>query len=163
MCPAISMNVVGSDLWNASAHTAISVTYRISAALKAHANVLNLTGKLWRMDRLLAQLLEAVYTGAENPPPNPELVTPERLSAAIAMLRNLHSAIERVSTGIERCGLTNNGLIGAPASSIRAHADDIFDLAESLELAMNPDIDAIFSKSLEEYRRGEVFELQDIR
>src|SRR5580658_947755 len=105
MCPAISMNVVGSDLWNASAHTAISFTYRLSAALKAHANVLNLAGKLWRIDRLLAKLLDAVYTGAENPPPNLEPVTPERIAAAVAMLRNLHSSIERINIGIERCGL----------------------------------------------------------
>jgi hypothetical protein len=163
MCPAVSMNVVGSDLWNASAHTAISVTYRVSAALQAHANVLNLAGKLRRIDRLLAKLLDAVYRGVENPPPNTEPVTPERVAAAIAILRNLHSAVERISMGLERCGLNNHGIIGAPASSMAAHADDILDLAESLELALNPDIDAIFSKSLEEYRRGEVFELQDIR
>jgi hypothetical protein len=107
-------------------------------------------------------MLEAVYTGAENPPPNMEPVTPERLTAAIAMLRNLHSALEGISTNIQRSSLNNTSLIGAPTSSIRAHADDLLDLAETLEIAMNPDIGSIFDRSIEEHRRGESFDLQDI-
>lgn len=156
------MNVVGSDLWNASVHTAISVTYRISAALKAHGNTLNLAQKLWRIDRLLANMLEAVYTGAENPPPNLDPITPERLASTIAVLRNLHSALEAISTTIQRSRLNNNSLIGAPTSSIRAHADDLLDLAETLELSMNPAIGSIFDASFEEYRRGDSVDLQDI-
>jgi hypothetical protein len=163
MCPAISMTVVGSDLWNANAHSALSVAYRVSAALQKHATVINLAGKVWRLDRILAKMLDDIYVSAENPPANPEPVTPERIASAVVTLSGIHSTIEGMYSRLHRYGLSNHALLGAPVSSLRAHADDILDLAESLELAMNPDIDSIFAKSLEEYRRGETFELNDIR
>jgi hypothetical protein len=42
-------------------------------------------------------------------------------------------------------------------------ADDILDLAESLELAINPDVDSIYEKSLEELKRGQTFDLESIK
>jgi hypothetical protein len=165
MCPAISMNLVGSDLWNASVHSALSVAFRITAAVQKNATVSNLAGKIWRLDRKLAGMLDTVYASAKNPPPNLEPVTPECLIDAIATIRYLkylNYAIERIHISLNKSGMSNYSLIGAPASSLRAHADDLLDLAESLDVAMNPDIDSIFNRSIEEYHRGETIELQDI-
>jgi hypothetical protein len=163
MSPAISMNLVGSDLWNASVYRALSISFGITAALQKHATVINLAGRIWRLDRMLVRLLDAIYTGADNPPANLEPVTLDRVKDAIAAIRGLHAATDRIHISLSRSGMSNYSLIGAPASSLSAHADDLLDFAESLEVALNPDIDSIFDKSIEEYRRGETVEIQDIR
>jgi len=162
MCPAISMNVVGSDLWNAHGYSAMSVTFRVFNSLHTHGNVVKTSAFLVRLDRMIVKMLNDIYTGAATVPPGTPMPSPERIAGAISMMRNLHGAIERICASIDAAGLADHIMVSAPASSLRAHADDILDLAESLELMMNPDIDSIFDKALEEHRRGESFDLQDI-
>jgi hypothetical protein len=159
LSPAIPVDVIGSDLWTAHAYGALSVAYRVSAALQRQANVINLAGKIWRLDRILASLLNDIYTGAENPKPNPGPVSTERIHAAIETLHSLHRAVERLYTSLLDSGLANRTLIGTPTNSLRSRADDLLDIAEAIELSMNPAINDVFEESLEELHRGEAFDL----
>jgi len=157
------MGFVGSDSWNADAYGALSVTYRISSYIRQHSVARNLAGKLWNIDRRLAKVMEDIYAAAEHPPAVPEpMPSPERLTAAIGALRNIHTAVEELYGNLQIKGLTNQSLIATPLMSLRSHADDILDLAEWLELAMNPEVENVFAKSLEDYRRGEFVSLESI-
>ena len=120
---------------------------------------MNIAGKIWRLDRMLANIVEEIYTGVEHPQPNPEPVSPEQITSAIATLRSLHDAIEKLYGSLRKGGFSNRSLIGSPINSLRAHSDDLLDIAETIELSMNPDIKQVFDKSLDELHRGEVFDL----
>jgi hypothetical protein len=160
MCPAIPViAVVGSDAWNATAHSALSIAYRLRNAVQQHSAVVKLAGKLCRLDRIIAKLLNDIYTATEETARGARSVEPaepERVKASIATLKNLCVLLESLSTGMREAWLSNNALLGASLQSLVNHTDDLLDLTESLELGMLPDIDKLFDKSLEEYERGEI-------
>lgn len=166
MCPSISLNVLSSDQWNAYAYSAVSVTYRVSAAVQKRAAAAVIATSLWRLDRLVSKLLATLYSSVENAPsnPNPDPITPEQVSSAVQTLRKLHATVESLYSRIQSSGLIHSPLVGASASSLRAHADEILEIAEWLELTQDSSgADGIFEESLAEFRRGEVFDLDSIR
>jgi hypothetical protein len=158
------MDFVGSDSWQADAYGALSVTYRVASAIRQHSAVINLAGKLWKVDRSLARVMEDIYKAAENPPAvPPPMPSPEQLTSAIGTLRNIHAAVDNLYGRVQSSSnLKNRSLIAGPLMSMRSHADDILDLAEWLELLMNSEVENVFTKSIEEYHRGEYVSLESI-
>ena len=163
MCPDVVVDYVGTDVWNATAYRVLSVAYKVSASVRNHVAAAKMAHLLWSFDRLLTGFLEEIYTKAESGYKPPEPVTPEQIAAAIQTLRQIHRAVERIYVALKAVGMANRSLIGGPLGSLRLRADDILDLAESLELAVNPDVDSIFEKSLEELKRGQTFDLESIK
>jgi hypothetical protein len=163
MCPAMALGF--SDQWRAEAHRAASLAFRVSAALDNHAQMISLAANVWQLDRALSKFLEGIYLDIERRVKNnipPEPVKKEVLAESLRTLRTTANTIEGLYSRAKASGLTNRTLVGTALNSVRVRGDEILDLVESIELAMNPDIDKIFEKSLDEFKRGETFELADI-
>ena len=70
MCPSISPALV-NPLWNADVNRAASISVRVyegaSKAVRGTISRITLTTDLWKLDSLLAYLLETFYKAAEHP------------------------------------------------------------------------------------------------
>src|ERR1039457_2400908 len=155
MCPAIPLDLIGTDAWNATAYRLVSLGYKISASIRSQVVKARLASVLWKFDRILSGFLQQFYEDIEankkSEPPNRE-----RVLAGIETLKLIHSAVQKVDTGLRAAGFSNHSLIAGPLTSLSAHADEVLDLAESVELMMNPDpLNEIFDATLEELRRGD--------
>ena len=78
-------------------------------------------------------------------------------------LREMCTAIEDLHGRAKSIGLTNRSIVGASLNSVRLRSDEILDIVESIETSMNPAAEAIIDRSVEEYRRGESYDLASVR
>jgi hypothetical protein len=163
MCPAIPISAIygaGSDNWNASAYAALSIASKVSAAVRAQGAIISLTREVWKLDGVLRNFLGDIYKAAENPPPVPqEPVTEEAVLEAAKTLRRLHGLIDQVYLRAKSGGLTNRRFTGAAINSVKVRAEEMLEIAEALELSLNPHVDAILSQSLEDLHNGNVHDL----
>lgn len=163
MCPAIPLDFIGTDAWNAMAHRIVSVGFKVATLVRSQLAKAQLANALWRFDRLLSAFLKDFYEHVEkgikaDPPP-----TAKEVRSAIDTMKLIHVAVDRIDTGLRAAGFSNHGLVAGPLKSLCAHADDILDLAESVELMLNPDpLNTVFDASLDELRRGETVGLESI-
>jgi len=159
--------VLGTASWNADALEATSIAYRassrIAGAVDNRLALLALAGKLWKLDSHLKNLLESFYREVERNEKR-QNATEDQVRAGIGTLRNLATQLEALYIQGRSARLTNRTLVGTVLNSVRVRADELFDIAESVELAMNPSsgIDEVFQRSLDEYQRGESLELSNI-
>jgi hypothetical protein len=163
MSPSIALTIMGTDQWNATAYSAVSVAYRISGAVRDKAAAFRIASKLWRLNKLLAAMMESFYSRVEKAEIEKlEPPSAERIQSAINAVMTLLSAIERMSNSLKDSGL-NRGIVGLALNSVLKHADDIADLTESVDLRhSNPDIDSIFEKSLAELKAGATHDLKSL-
>jgi len=162
MCPAIPLDLIGTDAWNATAYRLVSIGYKISASIRSQVAKAQLASVLWKFDRILSGFLRQFYEDVESNKKS-EPVNRERVLAGIATLKLIHSSVQRVDSGLRAAGFSNHSLIAGPLISLCTHADEVLDLAESVELMMNPDpLNKVFDSSLEELRRGETAGLESI-
>jgi hypothetical protein len=162
MCPAIPLDLIGTDAWNATAYRLVSLGYKISASIRSRVAKAQLASVLWKFDRILSGFLRQFYEDVESNKKS-EPANRERVLAGIETLKLLRAAVEKIDTGLRTAGFSNDSLIAGPLTSLRAHADEVLDLAESVELMLNPDpLNKIFDASIEELRRGETAGLESI-
>ena len=162
MCPAIPLDLIGTDAWNATAYRLVSLGYRISASIRSQVAKAQLASGLWKFDRILSGFLRQFYEDVESNKKS-EPANRERVLAGIETLKLIHAAAEKIDTGLRAAGFSNHSLIAGPLTALCAHADEVLDLAESVELMMNPDpLNKIFDASIEELRRGETAGLESI-
>jgi len=162
MCPAIPVDLIGTDAWNATAYRLVSLGYKISASIRSQVAKTQLASALWKFDHYLSGFLRQFYEHVESNKKS-ELASRERVLAGIETLKLIHAAAEKIDSGLRAAGFSNHSLIAGPLTSLRAHADEVLDLAESVELMLNPDpLNKIFDASIEELRRGETAGLESI-
>ena len=162
MCPAIPVDLIGTDAWNATAYRLVSLGYKISASIRSQVAKTQLASALWKFDRYLSGFLRQFYEHVESNKKS-EPANRERVLAGIETLKLIHAAAEKIDSGLRAVGFSNHSLIAGPLTSLRAHADEVLDLAESVELMLNPDpLNKIFDASIEELRRGETAGLESI-
>jgi hypothetical protein len=157
MCPAISLPMF--DAWNADAFSAASFALKVSAAFKNRANALTLAARLWKLDGVLADLLNKIYSAIKvaKPATRP---TEQSIRSALSALRTICEANETIYLAAKSTGLTNGRFTGTALNSIRVRTDEILDLVEAIEIAMDdPNVDGIFEKSLAELERGETISM----
>jgi hypothetical protein len=163
MTACISPAVFGADAWKADAYEAVSISYRITVgAIQTHLATINIATRLWKLDGLIRGVLAGFYERAEHPDPNQIPPTPEQIKDAITALRKLHSAVHDMTVRLRVGGFDNRRLIAPSLSAVRIHADEVLDIAECVELSLDPDIDGIFDKSLDDLRDGRTFDLKSI-
>jgi hypothetical protein len=162
MCPAIPIDLIGTDAWNATAYRLVSLGYKISASIRSQVAKTQLASALWKFDRYLSGFLRQFYEHVESNKQS-EPANRERVLAGIETLKLIHAAAEKIDSGLRAAGFSNHSLIAGPLTSLRARADEVLDLAESVELMLNPDpLNKIFDASIEELRRGETAGLESI-
>jgi hypothetical protein len=162
MCPAIPVDLIGTDAWNATAYRLVSLGYKISASIRSQVAKTQLASALWKFDRYLSGFLRQFYEHVESNKKS-EPANRERVLAGIETLKLIHAAAEKIDSGLRAAGFSNHSLIYGPLTSLRAHSDEVLDLAESVELMLNPDpLNKIFDASIEELRRGETAGLESI-
>ena len=162
MCPAIPIDLIGTDAWNATAYRLVSLGYKISASIRPQVAKAQLASALWKFDRYLSGFLRQFYEHVESNKKS-EPANREQVLAGIETLKLIHAAAEKIDSGLRAAGFSNHSLIAGPLTSLRAHSDEVLDLAESVELMLNPDpLNKIFDASIEELRRGETAGLESI-
>ena len=163
MCPAATIEniygVNGAD-WKTSAYNTLSIASQLSGAIQKHTAHLKLLACVWKLDRALRRFLEDIYKATENPVVAPvEPVTEDQIREAADICLKIHRDIDNVFTRAKRMGLTNSTVIGAGFNSVKVRSEDILDIGDALALSINPRVDAVFERSLEDLRRGEVYDL----
>jgi len=162
MCPAIPSSTLygaGTDKWNASAHAALSLAWRLSASVKAQATILSLSRDVWKLDGILRHFLEEIYKAAENPPTPAEPIAKEQIMEAANTLQQIHRTIEQLYARAKSVGLTNRRFIGAALNSVKVRAEELLEFGDALEMSLNEDVDAFMERSLEDLRSGNVHDL----
>jgi hypothetical protein len=166
MSPTIPITNVygaGTDAWNAYAYDALSLASKLSAALKGQSDILSLTHKVWKLDALLRDFLAEIYRAVENPPKVQEPITEETILDAAHTLRRLHQLVDGAYSLARNAGLTNHKFIGAPLNSIKVRSEEILEIGEALELALDPKVDAMLNRSIEDLHNGIVYDLPTLK
>lgn len=168
MCPTMNPGTIGYDQWSDSARRlaaiASSVSLRVSGQGSIQLQLIGVTGGLWRLDRSLRDFIQKIYKISETSVPiEPVLVSEEQIHSAIALLKSIYEPIDKLYNTGRAMGLTNRAITGAVLNSIKVRGDEIFDVADSIELSYNPNVNAVFDQSLEALQRGECFGLSALK
>lgn len=162
MCPILTAPAwVADDRCNASLHAGIAGVAKVSFALTSGARDISIAVLLWSVDRQLKAFLRALYPQQSS---DAELkhVLPEQVEEVIHSLRELHKLIERVYENAKLRGLTNRRLTSASLRSIHASSDEVLDVAEILELMLDPRTAEVITKARGEFVRGETVSLESL-
>jgi hypothetical protein len=155
---------MGSNEWNADAYRALSATYSISAALQKQAIAFGVVFLVWKLDSNLKSMIEA---GKDQAKPQSTPPTVERVTEAVATLRQLHGALHEVCDKLSDAASGNflcRFLAGSKIESVRERAECLLDLAEAAELTINPNLDSLyFDEAIGELKRGQTHGLASIR
>ncbi len=160
---------LATDTWNEVAFSAASQVYgvssRVAAAVNSHLSMIDLTRRLWNVDKALKEMLETFYREAAKDASRKtiEPVSPEKVDMAVSLLLELCGKIDELYSSAKAKGLTNRTLVGTVFNSIRVRSDDLRDIAESVQLSREPSIEDIFTRAAGELKRGETFDLASIK
>jgi hypothetical protein len=159
---------LGTDTWNEAAFNAasqvFSVSSRVSSAVGNQLNILDLTRRLWKMDRLLKELLETFYREAANASQKvSEPPSKEQLDMAINTLLTVCGKIDEMYASAKSKGLTNRTLVGTVLNSIQVRSDELREITETILLSRESGVDEIFARAAGELERGETFDLASIK
>ncbi len=165
MCPRYPTYLDGLWQWKQEANGTASMVSRVARAVSGRAWYLFIAADVWLLDRSLKSFLNDIYECIEKPKPrakDAEPVTDEAILELTESFRSLYRDIDRLHSLAKRAGLTNTTLTGAAFNSVRLRAEDVLDLAETIEMLVKGSTKAIFERALEERRRGEVYSLDQI-
>lgn len=158
------LNSFDTDRWNSEVYEAMALAARFSALVKNRAATYNLAYRLWKLDHTLDGFMKHVHELMENPNLGPEEpITAEKITEVAQTLRRLYKSVDRIYLPAKSVGLTNNSLTSPVLNSVHKHAEDILELAEWVELFLEPEsLEAIFQRAEGEMANGEIFNLDEI-
>src|ERR1022692_3326836 len=107
MCPAIPLDLIGTDAWNATAYRLVSLGYKISASIRSQVAKARLASGLWKFDRILSGFLRQFYEDVESNKKS-EPANREQVLAGIETLKLIHAAVEKIDTGLRASGFSNH-------------------------------------------------------
>lgn len=160
----------GNDSWNADLYESLSLAARLSMAVKAvknHGQNIRMSYWLWKINGHAARFfgeVDDIVSGRVAVPVSEESpVTPEKIQSSIDTLMRLGVSLSSVYEEARRRRLLNNSLIAGPVTALRGNADQFFEMAEWLELMLDPKlVDTVFDRANEERSRGEVYDLSQV-
>jgi hypothetical protein len=164
MCPSISPALV-NPLWNADVNRAASLSVRAyegaSKVIRGTLSQITLTRDLWKLDSLLASLLETFYNAAEKPMSPPEVQ--HEIRKTLAALRSICDQCDGLYNTAKSRGLTNRRLMGPALNSIHVRSEELFDIIEAVEISLDSSgVDAIFDEALAELQSGATVKISDL-
>jgi hypothetical protein len=163
MSPALPINQLGSDDWNAKAYQAVAVAYRIAAAARSTTVSYVLSRKLWNLDKRLKLIQEEFYKPPQADRPRPQR---DQIEAGIKAVKALHETFEHLANTMRSKGLYNQSLLSSPMNSAMGRIEDIVEFAHTVEVSLDPEetaaVDAVFDEALGELQRGETLSMESI-
>jgi hypothetical protein len=136
-------------------YAALSVASKVSAAVRAQGTIFSMTREVWKLDFALRDFLGDIYRAAENPPSAPiEPITEEATLEAANSLLRLHRTIDGLYLRAKRSGLTNRRFIGMALNSVKTRAEELLDLGDAIQLALDTNVDVLLSRSIEDLHKG---------
>jgi hypothetical protein len=160
---AVSATVLGMPSWRANASDTKTLASKVSASVRNHANIIQITTYLWRLDNRLRQFLEAFYKAVEANVPPATLPTKEDVLSALKSLRSICESIDQMYNSGKAAGLTNRRFVGAALNSVRVRSEELSDIGDSIELSLSPETDAIFDKALAALHSGDVIDFAQLK
>ncbi len=156
--------VVGTDLWQAEVYGALSAASRLSASVKQGLSTVQLGAKLWSFDRLLKKSFETIYYQIEHPDASPAPFDRAVALVSVVELRKLYGTVQTIYSRAKDRGLTNRSLTNSSLTSIVHRSEQFLELADWIEDVLTDNtIDEKFDRSLDEFKRGEVFDLPRLK
>ncbi len=159
MCPALSPTLVNPAL-SAEARETESLSKRVSGAVRDQLWVMALTRLVWKLDSKLADFLNSFYKGVTSGTAPAAPPTEGQIREAIRILRSIWTANDEMYRKARTSGLTNRRFIGTALNSIRMRSEEILDIVETIETALDDrTVDGIFEKARAEFERGETIDI----
>jgi len=158
------VNSFDTDRWNSEVYGAMALAARFSALVKDRAATYNLAYRLWRLDHTLDGFMKHMHEVMESGDQQiNELPATEKVQEISQTLRKLYKMAGGIYGPAKIAGLTNNSITSPVVNSIHKHAEDILELAEWVELFLEPEsLEAIFQRAEGEIARGDIFNLDEI-
>lgn len=158
------LNSYDTDRWNSEVYGAMALAARLSSLVKDRAATYQLVYRLWKLDHALDSFMKHMHEVMEGGDQQiNELPTAEKVKEISQILRKLHKMSGGIYAPAKIAGLTNNSITSPVLNSIHKHAEDILELAEWVELFLEPEsLEAIFQRAEGEMARGDIFNLDEI-
>jgi hypothetical protein len=155
--------VIGNiDRWYADMYGAMSMAYRLSAAIKDRATAVKVAFRLRHLDSVLTRMFKDIHASIDRNP-KPEAVNPEQVQEAMQLLEKLQSILARLLHVCKVARLTNNSLMAQSLHNIANWNEEVAELIEVMQLSLNREaIDFLYKRSKEERERGEIFDLSEV-
>jgi hypothetical protein len=157
-------NNFDSDQWNSDVYGAMALAARFSGMVKSRAATYQLVYRLWKLDHTLDSFMKHIHeVMQEGKQQINEMPTQAKVSEVSQALRRLYKAADSIYGPAKIAGLTNSSLTSPVVNSIHKHAEDVLELAEWVELFLEPtSLEEIFERGEKEIASGEVFNLNEI-
>lgn len=159
------LNFLGTDRWNTELYGSLSVTSQVSSALKGGAQKIRLAYLLHILNGRLVKFFDELYEAIDHPTPISQEQHPskEQIQEAITTLRQLSARLNEAYEGAKRFRLTNNSFLAGSVSRLHTYADDLSELAEWLEMLIEPQShEDAFKRAANEKEQGQVFSLSQV-
>jgi len=161
---AIALAGVGKDQWNASVYGSLSVASRIASAVRDRSRAFQVALLLRKQNKQLAEFLEGVHLRIEGKipvEPSAEPLSHEKAENALRSLRELSAQLFGIYQEAKAKRLTNHSLLAGGLSRIRIYSEDIAELADWLEGALDPKaVEDVFERARKETEEGNIFDIE---
>ena len=150
--------------WKEGAEGSESLVDQISKSVSGHAWYLLIAKDIWHLDSLLKSFIGSINQRIENSKqaPTTQAVTKEQALEVATRFKSLYADIEKTYSNAKRHDLTNRTLTGVAFNSVKQRSEELLDIAENIELAVSGAANTIFAETMDEYRRGEHYGLDQI-
>lgn len=158
------LNSFDTDRWNSEVYGAMALAARFSALVKDRAATYQLLYRLWKLDHTLDVFMKHIHEVMQDASQQiVEMPTAEKVVEVSQTLRRLHKIVGGIYEPAKIAGLTNSSITSPVVNSIHKHADDVLELAEWVELFLEPEsLETIFQQAEGEMARGDIVSLNEI-
>ena len=155
MCPTAPLFLDDDSLKAAFYETMAQVSHSVAEVKEKHYS---LPIRLWRAERSMREFVENVNTRK----PTFGKFPASRVQESTEKLRSLHRSVEDLWVTAKRNGLTNRTLCAGSLQAMRRHSDEILDIAENLDLLLDPRTRESLNRAKQEQMRGETVSFESL-
>ena len=155
MSPSAALFFDDDNLKAAFYETMAQVSHSVAEVKEKHYS---LPFRLWKAERRLREFVASVNTRK----PKFGTFPVSTIQNSVEDLKTLHRSVENLWAVSKRHGFTNRTLYAGSLNAIRRHSDEILDIAENLQLLLDPRTREIFDRTREEHLRGETVSFESL-
>jgi hypothetical protein len=156
---------IGTDTWNAELYGSLSVSSRLSAAIKNQAAQFKIAAFFWSTNLRIESFfgkIETAVRNAENGKSKNEPINRASVEKAINDLINLYGILDNIHQHCVRYRLNNMSRLATGLGRLRRNADKVQELAIWLQDSLNPDFKDAFATAQAEFENGETIPASEV-
>ncbi len=160
---------VGTDAWNADLYGSLSISSRLSAAIRSSTAQLKIAGFFWKTNQKIESFLSRIDSAvrdaeraAENGTAKNEPLNHARVEKAVNQLLDLYQILDNIHQHCVRYRLNNFSRLAVGLGRLRRNADRVNELAMWLHDALNPDFKDAFASARAEFENGETVPASEV-